>query len=457
MSQGRGTGAGRGGRTPTAYPCGPPSCTFHNSRSYANCGVSSVPATRSPYTCATPSASKLAGLFGKDIGIVQHGGSSRVGGNEPDTSVKVETSLALGLGEAALHRWRQKLAHRHEESCGRGASNLGGESRADTRVAVEPHLALWRPPALVAHAPRRAHHGAARLSEHFRRRRHGLTDPARAQPQQLNPLVPQQVLKDPMVSARAREAHPPDRRLAVYHQGRARRTQLDVRRERPLMARRVHRAIVAHRDLIKEPACPAHQPSVARHAAARTPASPRAKRQVRLRVLHEPRRTAHDSNRQPSAERLAVAHNVGTHPEILLRTAERQAEASGRLIENERDARGGAGGAEPAQPLAKLGGCARAAGRMRRSAAAAAVPHCGAQHPLERVENHGGDLVGSSGDETEGRGAHVARGDDVACVSFLAESKALLGHPVGPAVRVTTKNEQHRPPRVEPGEKHRRV
>eukprot|EP00962_Isochrysis_galbana_P020259 scaffold5907_cov120-Isochrysis_galbana.AAC.14 len=178
--------------------------------------------------------------------------------------------------------------------------------------------------------------------------------------------------------------------------------------------------------LIKEPACPAHQPSVARHAAARTPASPRAKRQVRLRVLHEPRRTAHDSNRQPSAERLAVAHNVGTHPEILLRTAERQAEASGRLIENERDARGGAGGAEPAQPLAKLGGCARAAGRMRRSAAAAAVPHCGAQHPLERVENHGGDLVGSSGDETEGRGAHVARGDDVACVSFLAESKALL-------------------------------
>ena len=73
-------------------------------------------------------------------------------------------------------------------------------------------------------------------------------------------------------------------------------------------------------------------------------------RPVVAKALHQFAAAAHDADRKPAAERLAVGHEIGAHAEIVLRAAVGEAEADEHLVEDQDDVAFGADRAQPFEP-----------------------------------------------------------------------------------------------------------
>ena len=78
-------------------------------------------------------------------------------------------------------------------------------------------------------------------------------------------------------------------------------------------------------------------------------------RMLLIETLHPFALAAHDTDRQPAAQRLAVGDEICLHAEILLRTAGCQPEPQKDLIENQRDTACGTNSAQFTQPR-RIGG-----------------------------------------------------------------------------------------------------
>src|SRR6516225_8489318 len=178
--------------------------------------------------------------------------------------------------------------------------------------------------------------------------------PTGANPAQRQAFRPQIVLEHPVVGGRPRITNRPDRRQIRYLYRQPGMAQALIERHGAAIPNFVEVAIErADRRFFKAPQEFVHCRHDIRVRVERATRKADIGRSILAETFHQALLSANGADRQAAAESLAIGDEVGPNVEIILRAAEREAEADEDLIEDQYDAALGAYRPELLQPIGK--------------------------------------------------------------------------------------------------------